>query len=350
MKKCKYCGKEFESTPVYCIHCGASNNFLIKKTDEVINKYSEKNNIENYYEPIKKFSGDKDKYIKNDKWAIPRDELNQIKKALDNEYYSFIKKKLGNKPVNSRIKDEYYSDLKDILEDPLRSIEETTFNGIFDKEDTIENTFFKSKEKKRTGASNRNKKSQKKKWFESRKKDDHIEITARTKKNKKISDKLWRMIFGLITLLTLLLIVMFTLIDNIVNVNDIEAPLPTESVALSLFSEIKNTDEASFMKNPQGLYISNGMDISDNINQAHLKTLFDLVGSKDYEIKSVKKIEAKGALRAVVTYEVIGESLPAKVFESLIFRDVGNGNFKLDLEEFIFRYNRFNNISKINDT
>ena len=90
-----------------------------------------------------------DEHTKNDKWAIPRNELNQIKKESDDEYYSFLKKKLGNEPLNSRSKDEYYSALEDVLEDPLHSTEETTFNGIFDKEDTIENTFFKSKEKKR---------------------------------------------------------------------------------------------------------------------------------------------------------------------------------------------------------
>ncbi|AMP20875.1 hypothetical protein AZF37_06600 [endosymbiont 'TC1' of Trimyema compressum] len=356
MKKCKYCGKEFESTPVYCVRCGASDDFLIRKTDKVTSKYSkESKKIENYDDLVKEFLGDE--HTKNDKWAIPRDELNQIKKESDDEYYSFLKKKLGNEPLNSRSKDEYYSALEDVLEDPLHSTEETTFNGIFDKEDTIENTFFKSKEKKGRGISNRKMKSQRGKGSRSRKKDDYnvlddatMEMTARTKKNKKTSKKLWKMIFGLIALLALLLVIMFTLINNIVNVNDVEAPLPTEAVAMSLFSEIKNTDEASFLKSPQGLYISSDMDIMNSTNQAYLKALFDLVNGKDYEIKSVKKIEAKGASRAVVTYEVTGESLSAKVFESLIFIDAGNNNFKLDFEEFILRYNRLNSTSKANNT
>lgn len=355
MKKCKYCGKEFESTPVYCIRCGASDDFLIQKMDKVTNNiYNKESKIKNYDELAKEFLGDE--YTKNDKWAIPKYKLNQIENEQDYEYYSFLKEKLGNEPLNNRNKNEYYNALENISKDPLCSIEETTFNGIFDKEDTIENTFFKSKEKNITGISNKSMKSKKKKWFRGHKKDSYdsldnaiMKITSKTKKNKKIRKKLGKMIFGLIALLSLLLVIMFTLINNIVNVNDIEAPLPTEAVALSLFSEIKNTDEVNFMKNPKCLYIPNDINIRKNTNKFYLKALFDLVNGENYEIKSVKKIEAKGALRAVVTYEVTGEILPVKVFESLIFRDIGNNNFKLDFEEFILRYNRFNSIDKVNN-
>lgn len=353
VKKCKYCGKEFESTPVYCVRCGASDDFLIRKTDRAISKYSEESKTENYDELLVK------KFLTNDKWAIHIDKSNQIKKEPDDEYYSFLKKKLGNEPLNSRNKNKYYSAFEDVLEeDPLHSTEETTFNGIFDKEDTIENTFFKSKEKKEKRASSRNIKSQKGKGSRRCKKDEYnflndnatIEMTAKIKKNKKASKKLCKMIFGLITLLAFLLIVMFTLINNIVNVNDVEALLPTEEAAMSLFSEIKNTDEASFLKNHQGLYILSDMDIKNITNQAYLKALFDLVNCNDYEIKGVKKIETKGALRAVVTYKITGKSLSAKIFKSLIFKDVGNNNFKLDFEEFILRYNHLNSANKVNDT
>ena len=346
VKKCKYCGKEFESTPIYCVRCGASGDFLVRKTDKPDSQLTEKNKIENYDELVKEFLGDE--YTKNDKWASSANRFEEtVDEEPEDEYYSFLKKKLGNEPLNNKSKDEYYGALENALEEQLHLTEETTFNGIFDKEDTIENTFFKRKEKKGRGDSNRKMKTQKKKSSRSRKEDKHdivddlnMEMTAITKKHKKTSKKLWKMIFGLIALLALVLVVMFTLVNSIVNVNDVEAPLPNEATAMAVFNEIKNTDEASFLKSPQSLYISSDMD-KNSTNQGYLKALYALVNAKDYEIKSIKKIEAKGASRAVVTYEVTGDSLSAKVFESLIFRDAGNGNFKLDFEEFILRYDRF---------
>lgn len=357
MKKCKYCGKEFDSTPIYCVRCGASEDFLVRKTQNPKPNYTDEGSYHDYDELVKDFLGD-DKKQSLGTEKVTFDDVDEP----EDEYYASLKKKLGSESINSRVKkpkEDYYGELEDLFDEPLRSTEETTFNGIFDKEDTIENTFFRKKEKRGRGASHKPMKKDKNPSQKSRRskepvKEPTIEMTARTKKSKKTSKKLWKMVFGLVALLALLLVLMFTLIGHIVNVNDDEAPLPSETVALSLFSDIKAVDEASFLNNPNNLFISEDMDIFNSTNQDHLKALYDLVNAKDYEIKGVKKIEPKGAvgdtLRAQVTYDVTGDSLSAKVFETLIFRKETNGDYKLDFEEFILRYERLKNSNNTNNT
>lgn len=166
MWQCKICGKNFNKEPIYCSHCGATDNFLIKiNPKDSDDFYKEVEN--NFHSPvsIKSFS-DYDNMVKDfladeyvplsRKIKEPFEDEVKLKaekkireeklKNIDHEYYESIKSYVGTEGIEN---EDYYKSLENFFQEPVNNRDETTFNGLFSKEDTIENTFLRSKQKEK---------------------------------------------------------------------------------------------------------------------------------------------------------------------------------------------------------
>lgn len=361
MWQCKECGKKYSAEPIYCDFCGATENFIepvdIEENESFYRgvEASFQNNVsgkdfEDYDKLIKDFLADEYQPISRKVKEPFEDEMIEKEKrlrrekrleSLDNEYYESIKTVVGTDSIE---KDDYYKDLEDLFKEPLQGGDQTTFNGIFKKNDTIENTFLKPKSKKgRSVVEEKNKPNTPRKKLnipisipipaigQSRNKKDSFS------KEPKDEKKLIKIIAILGSVFALLIVMMIFILGNIIDSGDESGKLPSEAKMISFFSDIKALDEAGFLENP--VMISFMEYEGTNVEkQEMLKVLYAMVTSEKLVIQGVNKIEQKGINRVLVTYEVSGDDISKDTLDQLLFRTNDNITYQLDFTDFVTQY------------
>jgi hypothetical protein len=361
MWQCKECGKKYSAEPIYCDFCGATENFLepvdVKENESFYRGVEAgfQNNLANkdfddYDKLIKDFLADEYQPISRKVKEPFEDEMLEKEKrqrrekrleSLDNEYYESIKTVVGTESIE---KDDYYKDLEDLFKEPLQGGDQTTFNGIFKKEDTIENTFLKPRNKKgRSVVENKIKANSPKKRLKipisipipmigsaKKKKDGFSE-------NPKDERKLLKIIAILGSVFALMIVLMVIVLGNIVDSGDESGKLPSEETMLSFFTDIKAIDEASYLENP--IMISFMEYEGTNVEkQEMLKILYAMVTSEQLVIQGVNKIDQKGINRVLVTYAVSGDDISKDTLDQLLFRTNDNITYQLDFTDFVTQY------------
>ena len=367
MWQCKECGKKYNAEPIYCDFCGAAENFIepvdIKENEsfyEGVEKSFQTNignkDFEDYDQLIKDFLSDEYQPISRKVKEPFEDEmLEKAKKeqrekrlqSLDNEYYESIKTVVGTESIE---KDDYYKELEDLFKEPIQSGDQTTFNGIFKKDDTMENTFLKPKNRKgRSGTVSAEPSVKTKKV--------NIPIPSLNfgKKNNngfndspKDDKKLIKVIAALGSVFVLMVVIMIMVLSNIIGAGDESGKLPSKEKMLSFFSSIEKLDEASFIDNPTMVSFME-YEGTNQEKQAMLKTLYEMVSSDKMTIEGVEKIEQKGINRVQVTFKVSGDDMHADTFDQLLFRTSDNKSYQLDFTDFVTQYTISNEQNKVEE-
>lgn len=361
MWQCKECGKKYSAEPIYCDYCGATENFIepvdIKENESFYrgveagfhNNVANKD-FEDYDKLIKDFLTDEYQPISRKVKEPFEDEMLEKEKkqrrekrleSLDNEYYESIKTVVGTDSIE---KDDYYKDLEDLFKEPLQSGDQTTFNGIFKKNDTMENTFLKPKNRKGRSVVEEKINGAKPKKKLKMPISIPIPTVALTKKNKdgfsekpKDDKKLIKLVAILGSVFVLMIIMMVIVLGNIIDSGDESGKLPSESKMLSFFTDIKALDEANFTENP--IMISFMEYEGTNVEkQEMLKLLYAMVISEQLDIEGVSKIEQKGINRVLVTYKVSGDDISKDTLDQLLFRTNDNIVYQLDFTDFVTQY------------
>lgn len=359
MWQCKECGTKYSVEPIYCDFCGATENFIepvdIRENESFYRGVEAgfQNNLankdfEDYDQLIKDFLADEYQPISRKVKEPFEDEMLEKEKkqrrekrleSLDNEYYESIKTVVGTDSIE---KDDYYKDLEDLFKEPLQAGDQTTFNGIFKRDDTMENTFLKPKNKKgRSVVEEKIIADKPKKKF---KIPVSIPTIALGKKNKesfsekpKDDKKLIKLVAILGSVFVLMIMMMILVLGKIVDSGDDSRNLPSEEKMLSFFTEIKALDEASFMENP--IMISFMEYEGTNVEkQEMLKMLYTMVISEQLNIEGVNKIEQKGINRVLVSYKISGDEILKDTFDQLLFRTNDNITYQLDFTDFVTQY------------
>lgn len=361
MWQCKECGKKYSTEPIYCDFCGAAENFIEPvdiKENESFYKGVEagfrnnlaKKDFDDYDQLIKDFLADEYQPISRKVKEPFEDEMIEKAKkqrrekrleSLDNEYYESIKTVVGTDSIE---KDDYYKDLEDLFKEPVQGGDQTTFNGIFKKNDTIENTFLKPKNKK--GRSVVEDKIKSNTPIKRPKLPLSIPIpmigTAKMNKDSfkespKDDKKLIKIIGILGTVFTLMIVLMVIVLGNIVDSGDESGKLPSEATMSKFFTDVKALDEASFLENP--VMISFMEYEGTNVEkQEMLKILYGMVTSEQLVIQGVNKIDQKGINRVLVTYDVSGDDISKDTLDQLLFRTNDNITYQLDFTDFVTQY------------
>ncbi len=360
MWQCKECGKKYNAEPIYCDFCGATENFIepvdVKENESFYRGVEAgiQNNIankdfEDYDQLIKDFLSDEYQPISRKVKEPFEDEmLEKAKKqrrekrleSLDNEYYESIKTVVGTDSIE---KDDYYKDLEDLFKEPAQSGDQTTFNGIFKKNDTIENTFLKPKNKKGRSVNDEKVKTAKPKRELNIPFSIPIPAIGFGKKKESFSEKpkddkkLIKIIAILGSVFALMIIMMVIVLGNIIDSGDEGGKLPSEKKMLSFFSEVKALDEPSFLENPTMISFMEyeGTNVE---KQEMLKLLYGMVTSDKLNIEGVDKIDQKGINRVLVTYKISGDALLKDTFDQLLFRTNDNISYQLDFTDFVTQY------------
>lgn len=357
MWQCKECGKKFNIEPIYCDFCGATENF-IEPVDKSENEAFYKGVEQGYHAKIdNKDFDDYDKLIKDfltDEY-IPisrkvkepfEDEMlekakNKLRekklKSIDNEYYESIKTVVGSDSIE---KDDYYKDLEDLFKEPIQSGDQTTFNGIFKKNDTMENTFLKPKNKKSRSIPLDSEPVIKpvKKMSISMPAISFGKKTDGSNEGSRHDDKkLMKILAGLGSVFILMIVIMVLVIGNIIGSGDESGKLPSKELMSKFFTSIKQLDEKTFTENPTMISFI-GYEGTNQEKQLMLKTLYTIVASDDFNVVGVDKVEQKGPNRIMVTFGVSGKALYKDTFDQLLFRTSDNKSFQLDFTDFVTQY------------
>lgn len=359
MWQCKECGKKYNAEPIYCDFCGASENFIepVNASEnesfyEGVEKSYQTNicnkNFDDYDQLIKDFLSDEYQPISRKiKEPFEDEMLEKAKKerreerlkSIDNEYYESIKTVVGTDSIEM---DEYYRDLEDLFKEPIQSGDQTTFNGIFRKEDTIENTFLKPKDRKGRSIQKANETLAKPKKkinipvpsfnFDKKENNDF-------NNNPKVDKKLFKILGALCGVFVSLVILMVFVVGNIVGSGDESGKLPSKNLMIGFFSSISKLGEQDFIDNPSMISFMeyNGTNTE---KQDMLKQLYTMVKSGKMKITGVSKIEQKGINRVLVTYNVEGDSLYVQTFDKLLFRTSDNKTYQLDFTDFVTQYTK----------
>ncbi len=366
MWQCKECGKKYNLEPIYCDFCGATENFIepVDKNENesfyegVEKSYREKignKNFDDYDQLIKDFLNDEYQPVSRKIKEPFEDEMKEKAKkklrekkleSLDTEYYESIKTVVGAEHIE---KDDYYKDLEDLFKDPIEAGNQTTFNGIFKKDDTMENTFLKLKSKKGRSINSSKEDVVKPKQKNAiplpslkfgKKKDDGIE------RNTKDDKKLIKIVAALGSVFVIMIIIMVLAVGNIVKSGDESGKLPSEDTMLGFFTSIEQLDEKTFLENPTMISFME-YEGSNEEKQLMLKTLYTMLKSGEMNIVGVDKIEQKGINRVKVTYNVSGNSLYKDTFDQLLFRTNDNKTYQLDFTDFVTQYTIANERNKV---
>lgn len=361
MWQCKECGTKYSVEPIYCDFCGATENFIepvdIEENESFYRGVEAgfQNNVankdfEDYDQLIKDFLADEYQPISRKIKEPFEDEMLEKEKkqkrekrleSLDNEYYESIKTVVGTDSIE---KDDYYKDLEDLFKEPLQAGDQTTFNGIFKRDDTMENTFLKPKNKKGRSVVEEKIIAAKPKKKLKMPISIPIPTIALAKKNKesfpekpKDDKKLIKLVAILGSVFVLLIMMMILVLGNIVDSGDESGKLPSEEKMLSFFTDIEALDEASFLENP--IMISFMEYEGANVEkQEMLKLLYAMVISEQLNIEGVNKIEQKGINRVLVNYTVIGDDISKDTLDQLLFRTNDNITYQLDFTDFVTQY------------
>lgn len=361
MWQCKECGKKYSAEPIYCDFCGATENFIepidIKENDSFykgveagLKNNHAKRDFDDYDQLIKDFLADEYQPISRKVKEPFEDEMLEKERKkrrekrlenLDNEYYESIKTVVG---ADSIEKDDYYKDLEDLFKEPVQGGDQTTFNGIFKKDDTIENTFLKPKNKK-----GRIPVEDKMKLNTGIKRPKlpisiPIPMIGMAKKNKdsfkdssKDDKKLLKIIAILGAVFTLMVVLMVIVLGNIVDSGDESGKLPSEATMSKFFLDVKALDEASFLENP--IMISFMEYEGTNVEkQEMLKILYGMVTSEQLVVQGVNKIDQKGINRVLVTFDISGDDISKDTLDQLLFRTNDNITYQLDFTDFVTQY------------
>lgn len=361
MWQCKECGKKYSAEPIYCDFCGATENFLepvdVKENESFYRGVEAgfqnnlaKKDFEDYDQLIKDFLADEYQPISRKIKEPFEDEMLEKEKkqrrekrleSLDNEYYESIKTVVGTDIIE---KDDYYKDLEDLFKEPVQGGDQTTFNGIFKKEDTVENTFLKPKNKKGRSVVENKIKANAPKKIPKMPISIPIPMIGSAKKNKdsfsespKDEKKLIKIIAILGSVFALMIVLMVIILGNIVDSGDESGKLPSEATMLSFFTEIKALEEASFLENP--IMISFMEYEGTNVEkQEMLKILYSMVTSEQLVVQGVNKIDQKGINRVLVTYGISGDDISKDTLDQLLFRTNDNITYQLDFTDFVTQY------------
>ncbi len=357
MWQCKECGRKFNIEPIYCDFCGATDNFLeaIDKSENdsfykgIEQSYQSKignKNFDDFDKLIKDFLADEYQPISRKVKEPFEDEMKEKAKAklrekklesLDTEYYESIKTVVGTESIE---KDDYYQELEDLFKAPIQSGDQTTFNGIFKKNDTMENTFLNPKNKKGRSI------PLKKESFSKPVKKKPIPLPSLNfwekndngdKKNNHNNKKLVKVIAALGSVFILMIILMVLVVGNIVGSGDESGKLPSKELMSNFFTSIEQLDEQSFLENPTMISFMEYEGTNEE-KQLMLKTLYALVTSGEWNITSVDKVEQKGLNRVMVTFNVSGNELHTDIFDQLLFRTNDNKTYQLDFTDFVTQY------------
>ncbi len=361
MWQCKECGKKYSAEPIYCDFCGATENFIepvdVKENESFYRGIEAgfqnnvaKKDFDDYDKLIKDFLADEYQPISRKVKEPFEDEMLEKEKkqrrekrleSLDNEYYESIKTVVGTDSIE---KDDYYKDLEDLFKEPVQAGDQTTFNGIFKRNDTIENTFLKPKNKKGRSVVDEKVKSAKPDKKFKMPVSIPIPTIALAKKNKdnfsekpKDDKKLIKIVAILGSVFALMIIMMSLVLGNIVDSGDESGKLPSEQKMMNFFTDIKALDETIFLENP--IMISFMEYEGTNIEkQEMLKILYAMVTSEQLVIQGVNKIDQKGINRVLVTYGVSGDDISKETLDQLLFRTNDNITYQLDFTDFVTQY------------
>ncbi len=364
MWQCNECGKKFHMEPPYCDACGATQgfrnvpdpeeaeaffraveaSFFMEEEDKV---QQETQGYDDYDTLIRDFLKDEYKPVSKEvrRPFEEEDRLRQERKAreareasLDQEYYDSLKDVVGEEALEG---DDYYRDLEQLFQDKqAKGGHETTFGGLFDKEDTLENTFLKPgrKGKRQKAAPPSLKKASGKPSFP-----DISLLRPGGGKRPQRADrpedkqKLLKILAGLGGVLVLMVVLMVILINSIVDSGDKGTVLPSEEAMLGFFDDIRGMEQEAFMADPSMVsFYGYPGDVAEK--QEMLKNLYALVTAEDTVVASVLSIEAKGINRIRVEYRIRGSNMAVTVLEELLFRTTDNKKYQLDFADFVIRY------------
>lgn len=365
MWQCKECGKKFHLEPPYCDACGATQGFrnvpdpddaeaffrAVEASfflEEKGPEQPEEAEYEDYDTLIRDFLKDEYKPVSKEvrRPFEEEDRLRQERKAreareasLDQEYYDSLKNVVGEEALEG---DDYYRDLEELFrEKPAKGGHETTFGGLFDKEDTLENTFLKpgKKGKRQKDAPVPLRKPSKRPSFPgiSLLKPGELKRPSQGQDRPEDKKKLVKILAGLGGVLVLMVVLMVILINSIVDSGDNGTVLPSEEAMLGFFDDIRGMEEAAFMADPSMVsFYGYPGDVAEK--QAMLKNLYQLVTAEDTVVASVLSIQPKGINRIRVEYRIRGSDMAVSVLEELLFRTTDNKKYQLDFADFVIRY------------
>lgn len=363
MWQCKECGKKFHIEPVYCDFCGATEDFLEALDQEEVNSFyqsveksfqaqvgSPEKSFEEFDDLIKDFMSDEYKPLSTRVKEPFEDEEREKKERaakearltnLDRDYYDSIKHVVGDEGIE---KDDYYKSLEELFKEPESSGHETTFNGIFKKEDTIENTFLNPKKKIKRSSLREGTPPQKTKkklglplpGISLRPPGQGL-TPSRKKERPEDKMKLIKLLGGLGAILIFMIVLMFVLVNNIVDSGDKVKTLPSAEVMMEFFTKISSVDEATFLADPSMVsFYGYAGDVAEK--QAMLKNLYALVTAADTAVSSAGGIREKGINRIQVDYEIKGSKIAEETLHQLLFRTVDDKNYQLDFSDFVIQY------------
>lgn len=360
MWQCKICGKKFNKEPIYCSHCGATDNFLVKinpKDSDAFYKEVENSfhspvstkSFSDYDDMIKDFLADeyipvsrkvKEPFEDEIRLKAEKEVREEKLKSIDHEYYESIKTYVGADGIE---KEDYYKSLENLFQEPVNK-DETTFNGLFSKDNTMENTFLKPKQKEKwldkiNGKAggvisklnrNINFSSLGRALKKGGKGGEEILVDA-----EKRNSKLTKVLIGLLGLFIFLAVLMGFLVNNIASSGSKSSSLPNKTAMLSFFTTVKGMDEITFLENSNTLVSFTGYEGSAEGKKVLLQELHAMVVSEDFKVKGVKDISRKGSNRVLVDFNITGNKIAVDAFSQLLFRTNDNTNYLLDFGDFV---------------
>lgn len=395
MWECRECGKKFHTEPIFCDFCGATGDFL-KPLDQAeveafyrdvensfnanVSARGEEKSFEDYDALIRDFLSDeynpidtrvKEPFEDEERERAARKAKEEKLATLDAEYYASLKHLTGEE---SEEKDDYYKNLEGVFGEELSGGHETTFNGIFREEDTMENTFLKPKPKTKRapeplggGAPNSLKRpapvktalvgsggvkkrfsipvlpiplpdlSRVRGWISDIPLRSGGNVPNRKPDSPAESRKLIKALVGVGVGLVLMVVLMTVLITSIVDSGDNSGSLPTENTLLKFFSEIKSMDEATFVANPSMVsFYGYAGDVNEK--QTMLKNLYALASATDTKVDGANNIVQKGINRIQADFAVSGSAMAKEVFDQLLFRTTDKKTWQLDFADFVIQY------------
>lgn len=356
MWQCKVCGKKFNKEPVYCSYCGATDDFLTvsdpkdsedfyKEVENNFNSPVSNKTFQDYDSMIKDFMSDeyvpvstKVKEPFEDEMKLKAEKRAREEKLnkIDQEYYESIKTVVGADGIE---KEDYYESLEDMFKEPINAQDETTFNGLFKKEDTMENTFLKPKQKEKrvknqtfqVGNSDRKKLINLPAWsLAPKKKSDDLK-----KDNEKSNKKLIKILAGLLGLFVFMLFFMSFLVNQIVKSGDGKTDLPSKETMEGFFTTIKGMDQNTFLTSTDDLISFVGYEGNLEEKKTQLTELHAMVTSPDFKVNGVKDITGKGSNRILVEYNLTGSKIAVDTFDQLVFRASDVGTYLLEFSDYV---------------
>lgn len=347
MWQCRVCGKKFNKEPIYCSHCGASEEFIVELTPEdsedfykgvesSFNTPVSGKSYDEYDDMIKDFLADeytpvskkvKKPFEDEDKMKARKKAKEEKLKTIDHEYYESIKSVVGDEGIE---KEDYYKSLEDLFKDPINAQQETTFNGLFSRDDTMENTFLKPKKKEKRAE---------------RKADKSLEKIRNAPKgadpredvlvdNDKKNSKLFKILLALVGVFIFFLVLIGVLINNITK-TDTDGNLPGDETFVAFFTNIKAMDEATFLSESENLISFVGYDGTVEEKNSQLSELYSMVTSEDFNVKEVKNMTSKGSNRVLVEFNITGNKIAVDTFSQLLFRVSDDNIYKLEFSDFL---------------